>query len=212
MLKEPLMSYLPILLSLAGIWAIVVISPGPCFVATVQYAVRGRSHDGVFVALGIAVGTIIWCISSLWGLAVLFSTFGWLYHLVRLAGALYLVFLGIKTIRSADKPLPTGQDDGIRVSRSKAWQVGFLTDIGNPKAAVFFGSLFATLLPPDAPLWLLLSAVAIVVVIEFVWYCVVAHLFALQPVSRLYRRAKRWLDYITGGIYVLLGGRLAVSR
>ncbi|XGV94683.1 MAG: LysE family translocator [Leptolyngbya sp. BL-A-14] len=206
------MSYLPILLSLAGVWAIVVISPGPCFVATVQYAVRGKSSDGVFVALGIAVGTIIWCTSSLLGLAVLFSTFNWLYHLVRLAGALYLVFLGIKTICSAHKPLLAEQSDEIRISRRKAWQVGFLTDIGNPKAAVFFGSLFATLLPLDAPLWLLLSAVAIVVVIEFVWYCTISHLFALQPVATLYRRAKRWIDYITGGIYVLLGGRLAVSR
>ncbi|MEM9907542.1 MAG: LysE family translocator [Cyanobacteria bacterium P01_D01_bin.44] len=212
MSKEPLMSYLSILLSLAGIWAIVVISPGPCFVATVQYAVRGRSLDGMFVALGIAVGTILWCISTLLGLAVLFITFSGLYHLVRLAGALYLFFLGIKTLRSAHKPLSTEKNGEIRISRRKAWQIGFLTDIGNPKAAVFFGSLFATLLPPDAPLWVLLSAVAIVVVIEFVWYCVMANLFALQPVASLYRRAKRWVDCITDGIYVLLGGRLAVSR
>ena len=200
------------LLSLAGVWAVVVISPGPCFVATVQYSVRGRRYDGVLVALGIAIGTITWCTSSLLGLAVLFSTFEWLYHLVRLAGALYLIFLGIKTIRLARNPLATKPSGKLRINRSKAWQVGFLTDIGNPKAAVFFGSLFATLLPSDAPLWLLLSAVTIVVVIEFVWYCVVAHLFALQPVASLYRRAKRWIDYMTGGTYILLGGRLAVSR
>lgn len=56
------------------------------------------------------------------------------------------------------------------------------------------------------------SAVILVVAIEFVWYCVMAYVFALQPVANFYRRAKRWIDYITGGIYVLLGGRLAVSR
>lgn len=206
------MSYLPILLSLAGIWAIVVISPGPCFVATVQYAMRGKSRDGVFVALGIATGTVIWCASSLLGLAVLFSTFSWLYNLVRLAGAIYLIYLGVKTMRHAHKPMPRLQNNNVGISSSKAWQVGFFTDIGNPKAAVFFGSLFATLLPPDAPLWLLLSAVTVVVLIEFIWYCVMAHVFALMPVATLYRRAKRWVDYITGGIYVLLGGRLAVSR
>ena len=188
------MSYLPILLSLAGIWAIVVISPGPCFVATVQYAMRGKSRDGVFVALGIATGTIIWCATSLLGLAVLFSTFSWLYNLIRLAGAIYLVYLGIKTICYAHKPLPTGQSSNIRISKNKAWQIGFLTDIGNPKAAVFFGSLFATLLPPNAPLWLLLSAVVVVVLFEFGWYCVMAYVFALQPVATLYRRAKRWVD------------------
>lgn len=206
------MSYLPILLSLAGIWAIVVISPGPCFVATVQYSLQGKSRDGVWVALGIAAGTILWCVSSLLGLAVLFSTFTWLYHAVRLAGAVYLIYLGIKTIRHAHQPLPGRQDSTIAISKNKAWQVGFLTDIGNPKAAVFFGSLFATFLPPDAPLGLIISAIVLVVLIEFIWYCSMAYLFALHPIAAFYRRAKCWIDRITGGIYILLGGRLAASR
>lgn len=162
------MSYLPILLSLAGIWAIVVMSPGSCFVATVQYAIRGKSRDGVFVASGIATGTIIWCASSLLGLVVLFGTFGWLCHLVRLAGAIYLIYLGIKTVSQAHKPLLTGQDGRVNISRSKAFQVGFLTDIGSPKEDGCFGSLFATLLPPSAPLWLLVGAVAVVLSIEFI--------------------------------------------
>lgn len=125
---------------------------------------------------------------------------------------MYLIYLGIKTIRNAHQPLLTGQSSPVALSRNKAWQVGFLTDIGNPKAAVFFGSLFATLLPPNAPPGLLVSAVAVVVAIEFIWYCSMAYLFALQMVAAFYRRAKRSLDYTTGGIYVLLGGRLAVSR
>ena len=65
------MSYLSILLSLAGIWIIVVVSPGPCFIATIQYAMKGKSRDGVYVSFGIAAGTIIWCTTSLLGLAFL---------------------------------------------------------------------------------------------------------------------------------------------
>lgn len=206
------MSYLPIFLSLAGIWAVVVISPGPCFVATVQYATRGTSRDGVFVALGIAAGTVIWCVGSLLGLAVLFATFSWLYHVVRLIGALYLIYLGIKTIRSAHKPAPKAISSGVPVSGRKAWQIGFLTDISNPKVAAFFGSLFVTILPPNAPVWVLSTAVALIVLIEFGWFCTVAYVFALRPIANLYRRAKRWIDYVTGGVYILLGGRLATSK
>ena len=136
------MSYLPVFLTLAAIWAVIVISPGPCFVATVQKATRGSSRDGVFVALGIATGTIIWCAGSLLGRAVLFATFSWLYQLVRLAGAAYLMYLGLKTIRHAHQPLP----------------------------------------------------------------------LARKPAAHVYRRAKRWIDYITGGLYMLLGGRLALAR
>jgi threonine efflux protein len=206
------MPYLPVFLTLAAIWAVVVISPGPCFVATVQQATRGRSRDGVFVALGIATGTIVWCAGSLLGLAVLFATFSWLYQLVRLAGAVYLMYLGLKTIRHAHQPLPAPGQGAAPTRPASAWRVGFLTDISNPKAAAFFGSLFAALLPVHAPLWVLIGAVMLVVVIEFVWYCLMAYLFARQPVVRVYRRAKRWIDYLTGGLYMLLGGRLALAR
>jgi threonine efflux protein len=206
------MSYIPVFLTLAAIWAVVVISPGPCFVATVQQATRGSSRDGVFVALGIATGTIIWCAGSLLGLAVLFATFSWLYQLVRLAGATYLLYLGLKTIRHAHQPLPPAGLDVTPIRRGTAWRVGFLTDISNPKAAAFFGSLFAALLPMHAPLWVLVAAVTLVVLIEFTWYCLMAYLFACKQVARAYRRAKRWIDYITGGLYILLGGRLALAR
>jgi threonine efflux protein len=206
------MSYLPVFLTLAAIWTVVVISPGPCFVATVQQATRGRSRDGVFVALGIASGTIIWCAGSLLGLAVLFATFSWLYQLVRLAGAIYLLHLGLKTIRHAHQPLPAAGQGAAPIRPASAWRVGFLTDISNPKAAAFFGSLFAALLPVHAPLWVPVAAVLLVVVIEFMWYCLMAYLFARKPVAHVYRRAKRWIDYITGGLYMLLGGRLALAR
>jgi threonine efflux protein len=174
-------------------------------------ATRGRSRDGVFVALGIATGTIIWCAGSLLGLAVLFATFSWLYQLVRLAGAIYLMYLGLKTIRHAHQLLPAAGHGAAPIRLASAWRVGFLTDISNPKAAAFFGSLFAALLPVHAPLWVLVGAVMLVVVIEFLWYCLMAYLFARQPVARIYRRAKRWIDYITGGLYMLLGGRLALA-
>jgi threonine efflux protein len=206
------MSYFSVFLTLAAIWALVVISPGPCFVATVQQATRGSSRDGVFVALGIATGTIIWCAGSLLGLAVLFATLSWLYQLVRLAGAIYLMYLGLKTIRHAHQPLPPAGLDATPIQRGSAWRVGFLTDISNPKAAAFFGSLFAALLPVHAPLWVLVTAVLLVIMIEFMWYCLMAYLFARKPVARVYRRAQRWIDYIAGGLYMLLGGRLALAR
>lgn len=206
------MSYSSALLALAGIWAVVVISPGPCFVATVQYATRGERRDGIFVALGVATGTVIWCAGSLFGLALLFATFSWLYHLVRFAGALYLIYLGVRTLLKAHHPVPVLTVQKESITPRMAWRAGFLTDISNPKAAAFFGSLFAALLPAHAPVWVFVVAVMLVVAIEFLWYCSMAYLFSLQPIARAYRRAKRWIDYVTGGVYILLGGRLAVSR
>ncbi len=92
------MLYLPQLLALAGVWAIVVISPGPDFVATVHHTVSRSRRDGLLVALGIAASTTIWATVSIVGLGVLFARFSWLVEIIRTTGALYLTYLGIKMI------------------------------------------------------------------------------------------------------------------
>ena len=88
----------------------------------------------------------------------------------------------------------------------KQW--GILRD----EAAAFFGSLFAVFMPAHPPLWFQVASIAVVVMIAASWYSVVACLFSLEPVTRFYRRVKKWIDYLTGGILIALGVRLAVSK
>lgn len=206
------MSYLPQLLALASVWAIVVISPGPNFVATVHYAVSRSRRDGLLVALGIAVGTTIWATVSVVGLGVLFARVSWLVEVIRMAGALYLTYLGCRMIWKAHRQKRVAEQEPAPPRRGSAWRAGFLTDISNPKAAAFFGSLFAVFFPVHAPLWLQIASIVVVVLIAVSWYSVVACFFSLEPVARVYRRVKRWIDYVTGGVLVVLGIRLAVSK
>lgn len=206
------MMYLPQLLALAGVWAIVVMSPGPDFVATVHHAVSRSRRDGLLVALGIAASTTIWVTVSIIGLGVLFARFSWLVEIIRTVGALYLTFLGIrmiwKTRRNKRKPEP----EETCPKPGSAWRVGFLTDLSNPKAAAFFGSLFAVFLPAHAPLWLLLASAAAIVMIAACWYATIACVFSFGPIARGYARIRKWIDYATGGVLVALGIRLAVSK
>jgi RhtB (resistance to homoserine/threonine) family protein len=206
------MSYLPQLLALAGVWAVVVISPGPDFVATIHHAVSRSRRDGLLVALGIATSTVIWVVVSLVGLGVLFARVSWLVEVIRIVGALYLTYLGCKMLWHAHRQKQAGEQRDAAVRSGSAWRVGFLTDISNPKAAAFFGSLFAVFLPAHAALELQIASVIVVVLISLCWYSVVACFFSLAPVARGYRRIKRWIDYVTGGILVALGVRLAVSK
>jgi RhtB (resistance to homoserine/threonine) family protein len=200
------------LLALAGVWAIVVISPGPDFVATIHHAVARSRRDGLLVALGIATSTTIWVVVSLVGLGVLFARVSWLVEVIRIVGALYLTYLGCKMLWHAHRQKQAGEQKDVVARSGSAWRVGFLTDISNPKAAAFFGSLFAVFLPAHAPLELQIASVVVVVLISLCWYSVVACFFSLEPVARGYRRIKRWIDYVTGGILVALGVRLAVSK
>lgn len=206
------MSYLPSLIALAGIWTLAIISPGPDFAATVQYATTRSRRDGLLVALGITSALSIWIIGSMVGLGVLLARMNWLIEIIRTVGAFYLVYLGVKTILYAHRPISQASSPSAPTQSFAAWRVGFLTNIGNPKAVAFFSSLFVVLLPPHSPIWVQAASVILMLVIAVSWFSIVACVFSLGPINSAYRRAKRWLDYITGGIFVALGIRLAIEK
>jgi threonine efflux protein len=195
------------LASLAGIWARVVISPGPDFVATLHHATAGSRRAGLLVVTGIAVGTALWAAGALAGLGLVFARLSWLADLVRLAGAAALCWLGVRAWLSAGRPPAShGSAPGGHPLRA-----GLVTDLANPKAAVFWSSLFAALLPPDPPLWVEAASVAVAVGVAVAWYGLVAVVGSAGPAVRAYRRARVCLDRVTGGVLVALGVRLALS-
>jgi threonine efflux protein len=205
------MSYLPSLIALAGVTLIGAMSPGPDFATTVYYSTRSR-REGVFVALGITSALSVWIIGSMAGLEVLLAQVSWLVEIIRTLGALYLAYLGIRTILHAHLPIPPSSAPSGTTSDFPAWRVGFLSNIGNPKVLAFFSSVFVILFPANPPLWVQVASVVLMLLINIGWYGLVVCLFSLGPVAHVYRRAKRWIDYITGGIFVALGARLALER
>jgi threonine/homoserine/homoserine lactone efflux protein len=209
--------YLPQLALLAALWLVVVISPGPNFLAAVSAATTGSRRTGVRTALGFALGDAIWATSSLLGLAVLLDRYRWLTDLVRYGGAAVLVLLGARALlhaRRAAAPAGPAADRGRPADRRRLGSpllTGLLVDLGNPKAAVFFTSLFAALLPAGVPVWVGVVAVAEVAAIPAVWYSAVAWTFSADRVRTAYRRVRRSVDAVTGGLFVALGIRLATS-
>ncbi len=217
---ETLTVYAPQLLALLGVWALAVITPGPDFVATSRYAIARSRRDGVLVGLGVAGGIAIWVSLSLAGLGFVMARASGPLAILRLLGALYLIWLGAQALWSAARPKREGDAamNGQRTAqesrggRLPSWLIGFLTNIGNPKALAFFTSIFALLLPARPPLWLDGAILLGMVSISAGWFSLVALLFSLAPVARAYRRAQRWIDTLTGGIFIALGLRLAAER
>jgi RhtB (resistance to homoserine/threonine) family protein len=202
------------LLVLVAVWLAFVVSPGPNFVTVIHQSTARSRRNGFATVAGIATGTVIWVVGAMAGLAVLFARFGWLAGAVKMVGGAYLMWLGVRTVRAAgrastlDVPAPTPSD---LPRRGSAYLTGLLTDLANPKAAVFFSSMFAVLLPAGPPLWLRAATLVLVVCVEAAWYATVVGLVTLAPVLRAYRRAKRVLDLVTGGLLVALGVRLAAA-
>jgi threonine efflux protein len=222
--------YLPHLLALAGIWTLVVMSPGPDFVVTVSRAAASR-RAGLAAAAGIVLGTAIWASASAAGLELVLAHYRWVAEVIRLLGAAYLAWLGFWMIVRSRRAIPLppqvadAEDTGPQTAGrqttvpqttvprlGRAWRAGLLADLGNPKAAVFWTSLFAVVLPPAAPVWVRGSAVAVAVLIAAAWYSAVACAFSLTVVAGAYRRAKTWVDRVTGGVLIGLAARLAAEH
>lgn len=196
------------LASIGMIQLLAVISPGPSFLITARTAVAQSRADGIRVAFGLGAGTVIWSSAALLGLNAVFHAVPVLFMGMKLAGALFLLYVAWMIFRHAADPLEIGSG-GERLANP--FLKGFLTQISNPKVAVFFGSIFIAMLPAEVPLWLTVALILMVSLNEVWWYSAVALFFGAGPVRRFYLRAKAWIDRVTGLFLGALGLRLLWS-
>jgi len=198
-------------LTITGVWLAALVTPGPDFLATTHAALAGSRRSGVLVAAGVAVGMMAWATASVLGFTTLIRAAPWLYATVKIAGAAYLMYLGIRLLWSARTShtavavVPSG-------SSLSAFRRGLLTNLSNPKAAALFSSLFAVLTPATAPPLFDAALVGMMVATTAIWYAIVACVIASGPLSTLYRRAERAIAATTGLIFIGLGARLATEE
>ncbi|MEL6599454.1 MAG: LysE family transporter [Pseudomonadota bacterium] len=190
-----------------------VISPGPSLVVVLRATLGGSRRTGVLVALGMGFGTLIWAMGAWFGLAALFSVAPVLLTVLTWAGALYLIYLAVMMWRHAAAPMALAGEGGTSapVGDLAAARLGLLTQLANPKVAVFFGSIFLLILPPAPDAGLLGIVFAIVFINEFIWYTCVALLIGGQRARAGFVRVKPAVDRVCGTVLGALGVRLIVD-
>ena len=197
-------SDLLLLLSIGFVQLLAVISPGPSFLITARTAVARSRYDGFKVALGLTAGTVVWSSAALLGLNAVFHAMPMVFMAMKVAGALFLLWIAWQIFVHAREPIAMDGADAT----GNPFMRGFLTQLANPKVVVFFGSIFIAMLPQQVPLWMSLALIAIVSFNEVWWYSLVALFFAAAPVRRFYLKAKPWIDRVTGLFLGALGVRL----
>ncbi len=201
------MDYASSLATLAGTMALSVMSPGPNFMVVTSTTMRVSRNAGLMAGLGLAAASLTWALLSVAGLGVILSHAPWAGSLVRLAGGAYLIWIGMKMVLHAREPLealPAPRTTGGWASLRRA----FLVSLGNPKAMAFYGSIFALLVPPHAPLWFGATVLLLAAAISAAWYCGLALVFSITPVRSAFGRAKVYVDTVMGCCLTALGIRL----
>jgi threonine efflux protein len=194
------------------VWLAALMTPGPDFAATVHASVGGSRRSGLAVGAGVTVGMAAWAVASLFGLHAVLLAFGGLATVVRLTGAAYLTFVGVRLLWSAWHGASAQAHAVAPRSVTGAFRHGLLTNLANPKALALFGSLFAVLVPPDAPPWFSLGFLVAVLVTTAGWYGLVAVTMSTDAIGRGYRRVERGMHAVTGALFVAVGARLASEQ
>jgi threonine/homoserine/homoserine lactone efflux protein len=196
------------LLAFLALAALVIVTPGPDTALTIRNALFGGQRDGVLTALGVASGQATWAVATAAGIAALLRAFEPAFVALRVAGAAYLVYLGLQSLRAARRGEASGHAPSGRRPRP-AFRQGLLSNLGNPKMAVFFTSL----LPQFGSSFGVLLALGLVfAAMTLTWLSAYAFAVAKAGERLLRPRVRRALDAVTGAVLVALGVRLAAER
>jgi RhtB (resistance to homoserine/threonine) family protein len=197
--------------ALLGITAAIGIgaaSPGPSFVMVARTAAsQGRPH-GLLAAAGIGVGGLIFAILALLGLHSLLNLAPALYLALKLAGGLYLAWLGWRIWRGARQAL-TLHAAASPHSQHRAFAAGLATQLSNPKTAIVYTSVFAAFLPEQPELSFKILTALAVLLVETSWYTLAAWALSAPLPRQAYLRSKTWVDRAAGGVMMALGLKLA---
>ncbi|MEL6893846.1 MAG: LysE family transporter [Actinomycetota bacterium] len=203
------------LLSIAVALALIVIVPGPNVFAVTHTAMRDRAA-GIRIALGVSTGDMIWASAALVGLGAALAHARPVFEVVKWCGVAYLVVFAISLWRADDVDVDERVDGDVRVTAGQSvgrgvfWR-GLLIDLANPKAAIFFTTLFASMLPTDLSFGLAVAVLAVVAAIVYGWYLALALVLSRPEVQRGYRRAQRAINRLAAASVGALTVRLATA-
>lgn len=203
------------LLSFVAISAVVIMTPGPDTALTIRNVLLGGRSAGVATAFGVVAGQATWALAASAGVVSILLASEALFQAVKLAGALYLIYLGARSLWAAFRngtPIESAPaSPGL--SRASAFRQGLISNLANPKMAVFFASILPQFAPRHGAVFATLLALgALFCAMTLAWLSLYS--VAIGRLRDVFNasRVRRALEGLTGVALVALGVRLAASE
>ncbi|WP_054061450.1 LysE family translocator [Pseudomonas asplenii] len=206
--------YLTEFLTVALIHLLAVASPGPDFAVVVRESVTHGRRAGTWTALGVGSAIFLHVGYSLLGIGLIVSQSIVLFNVLKWLAAAYLLYIGFKALRARPAAAATealAREAGQRTARG-AYVAGFVTNGLNPKATLFFLSLFTVVINPHTPLAIQAGYGVYLAAATALWFCLVARLFSQPRVRAGFARMGHWFDRTMGAVLIAIGVKLAFSE
>jgi threonine/homoserine/homoserine lactone efflux protein len=206
-------------LAFLAVSLVVIVTPGPDTALTIRNSLFGGRSGGVFTAFGVSVGQAIWALATSLGIVALLVASEPLFMAVKYAGAAYLIYLGARSLHAALRPRGRAHSSsagrvGVPGLRPMvALRQGAVSNLGNPKMAIFFASLLPQFAPAGAATFTALMALGLVFcAMTFLWLA--AYAVIVAKAGDVLRRPgiQRAIEGVTGAILIALGVRIAAEH
>lgn len=184
-------------------WLAAVALPGPDIFLLLKLGIRDRAA-AVAAALGIMMGNLIWATASVLGMSALIRAFPALLPSLQVVGSLVLLWLGTQSIRSGVRQLRE-PDEAVDMSVTRRpFALGFLTNMSNPKALIFFTALLSQFIPAGTTWATSAAIIAVMVVTGIAWFVSVALASSSKAFRAWFGKAAPWFDIVAGVVFVLV--------
>ncbi|HHH0717245.1 TPA: threonine export protein RhtC [Yersinia enterocolitica] len=205
---------LMLFLTVALVHLVALMSPGPDFFFVSQTAASRSRREAMMGVTGISLGIVVWAGVALMGLNLILQKMAWLHQIIMVGGGLYLCWMGWQLLKSARSKRDTSEPE-VQVAlpaRGRTFLRGFLTNLSNPKAVIYFGSVFLLFVGDNVTAGARWGLFVLIVAETFVWFSIVACVFALPVMRRGYQRLSKWIDGLAGVLFAGFGIHLILSR
>lgn len=206
------MKYLPIFLTVALAHLLAVISPGPDFVMITRNSLIYSRRTGIYSAIGLGLGILVHVTYSLVGIGLIISQSIVLFNIIKFAGAGYLIYIGYKSLTSKSSKTDIAVGNQRKdLGRLAAIRIGFITNATNPKATLFFLSLFTLIVTPTTPLFIKILMGAEMSIVTSLWFILVAYLTSHHIVKSRISGIQHFAEKFIGVVLIALGIKVAFS-
>lgn len=207
---------LMLFLTVALVHLIALMSPGPDFFFVSQTAASRSRREAMMGVVGISLGIVVWAGVALMGLHLILQKMAWLHQVIMVGGGIYLCWMGWQLLRSARsqnaQSTPASEVKVALPKPGRSFIRGFLTNLSNPKAVIYFGSVFSLFVGDDVGAGARWGLFLLIIAETFVWFSLVAVVFALPAMRRGYQRLAKWIDGLAGVLFTGFGLHLIFTR
>ncbi len=205
------MDFIDAFLAVTLIHLLAAASPGPDFVMVSQQSLVRGKRAGLLCSLGIALGLSVHITYSSLGMAALVSESAFALSLLKYLAAAYLIWLGISGLRSRASGPDTASSNVPSASPLGLMTHGFICNALNPKAPLYFLSVFTLLITPLTPLWQILLLGGWMMLLQFGWFALVTLVLSRPTVRARFNAVGHWVDRVLGGVMLAFGAGLLLS-